>query len=103
MKNINKTAFIVSLLVLIAAFSVLSMTSMPEEFRYTWVGLNPWNGVEGLAFTVRYFLHTSVTVTYYYYGSFAISDLVAALCYFSPDLALRICLEFSVSDNRYFI
>lgn len=87
MKNINKTAFIVSLLVLIAAFSVLSMTSMPEEFRYTWVGLNPWNGVEGLAFTVRYFLHTSV----------------AALCYFSPDLALRICLEFSVSDNRYFI
>lgn len=64
MKNINKTAFIVSLLVLIAAFSVLSMTSMPEEFRYTWVGLNPWNGVEGLAFTVRYFLHTSVAVTY---------------------------------------
>lgn len=64
MKNINKTAFIVSLLVLIAAFSVLSMTSMPEEFRYTWVGLNPWNGVEGLAFTVRYFLHTSVAVPY---------------------------------------
>lgn len=102
MKNINKTAFIVSLLVLIAAFSVLSMTSMPEEFRYTWVGLNPWNGVEGLAFTPL-FLTYQCGGDLYYYGGFAISDLVAALCYFSPDLALRICLEFSVSDNRYFI
>lgn len=60
----NKKAFILSLIVLIVAFGVLSMTSVPKEFRYTWNGMNPWNGVEGLAFTVRYFLHTSVTVTY---------------------------------------
>lgn len=64
MKNLNKIALITSFLVLLVAFSVLSMTSVPQELRYTWKGLNPWNGVEGLAFTIRYFLHASVTLTY---------------------------------------
>lgn len=64
MNRINKIAFFVSLIVLIVAFSLLSMSSMPKEFRYTWIGLNPWNGIEGLAFTVRHFLHTGTTATY---------------------------------------
>lgn len=49
-------------LVVFGCYGILN--TKREEFRYTWVGLNPWNGVEGLAFTVRYFLHTSVAVTY---------------------------------------
>lgn len=64
MARINKPAFFISLLLLVVAFGVLSMTSVPRELRYTWTGINPWNGIEGLAFTVRYFLHTSVTLTY---------------------------------------
>lgn len=64
MNRINKIAFFVSLIVLVVAFSLLSMSSMPKEFRYTWIGLNPRNGIEGLAFTVRYFLHTGTTATY---------------------------------------
>ncbi len=64
MKNIHIPAFILSTVILIAAFSALSATSMPENLRLTWTGLNPWNGVEGLAFTVCYFLHTSIGLTY---------------------------------------
>lgn len=64
MNRIRKIPFFLSLIVLIVAFSALSVSSMPQEFRYTWTGLNPWNGVEGLAFTIRYFLHTGVALTY---------------------------------------
>lgn len=63
MKKINKLALGISLLVLIIACSALSMTSVAENHRFTWDGMNPWNGVEGMAFTVGYFLHTSNTVT----------------------------------------
>ncbi|MCX4291776.1 MAG: hypothetical protein OSJ36_08335 [Odoribacter sp.] len=64
MKNLNKTALIISFLVLLIAFSVLSMISVPKEFRYTLNGMNPWRGIEGLAFTVKHFLHTGTTFTY---------------------------------------
>lgn len=64
MKHINKPALFISLIVLVIAFGILSMTSVPQEYRYTWTGINPWNGIEGLAFTIRYFLHTGVAVTY---------------------------------------
>lgn len=64
MKNINKLALILSLLTLLIACSVLNMSSLPKEYRYTWAGMNPWNGVEGIAFTVSYFLHTGIAATY---------------------------------------
>lgn len=58
MKNIHKIALIVSFIALIALFSLLSMLNYTKEFRYTWQGMNPWNGVEGVVFTVNRFLHT---------------------------------------------
>lgn len=64
MKKINKLALLLSFVVLAVAFGILSMTSMPEELRYSWQGINPWNGVEGVAFTVSYFLHTGNGTTY---------------------------------------
>ncbi len=64
MKNLNKTALIVSFLILLVAFSALGMTSVPQEYRYTLNGMNPWRGIEGLAFTVSYFLHTGTFLTY---------------------------------------
>ena len=55
----------ISLLILIIACSVLSMTSVAEEYRYSWVAMNPWNGVEGIAFTIGYFLKTSNETSLY--------------------------------------
>lgn len=64
MKNLNKVALILSFIVLLVAFSILAMTSVPAEFRYTLTGMNPWRGVEGLAFTINHFVHTGTTFTY---------------------------------------
>lgn len=61
--KINKPALILSLLTLIIACSLLSMTSVGKDYRFTWVAMNPWNGVEGIAYTVKHFLHTSKSVT----------------------------------------
>lgn len=61
--KINKLALILSLLTLLVLCSLLSMTSVSKEYRFTWVVMNPWNGVEGIAYTVKHFLHTSKAVT----------------------------------------
>lgn len=61
--KINKLALILSLLTLLVLCSLLSMTSVSKEYRFTWVVINPWNGVEGIAYTVKHFLHTSKAVT----------------------------------------
>ena len=63
MKHIDKLSLGLSLLTLIIACSLLSMFSVAKEYRFTWVAMNPWNGVEGIAFTVNHFLHTTKTVT----------------------------------------
>lgn len=61
--KINKLALILSLLTLIIACSLLSMFSVGKDYRFTWVVMNPWKGVEGIAYTVGHFLHTSKLVT----------------------------------------
>ena len=63
MKNINIPILIISFIILVIACSLLSMSSVASNYRYTWVAINPWNGVEGIAFTVGYFLHTSKPVS----------------------------------------
>lgn len=63
MKNINKLILIISFLILVLACSALSMSSIASNYRYTWVAMNPWNGVEGIAFSVGYFLHTGKAVS----------------------------------------
>ena len=57
MKNINILILIISFVILVLACSALSMSSVASNYRFTWVAMNPWNGVEGIAFTVGYFLH----------------------------------------------
>ncbi len=64
MKNINKLALILSLLLLTVLFSAISIIALPKAFRYTWVAMNPWNGVEGVMLTIQRFLHTGPTWTY---------------------------------------
>lgn len=63
MKNISKITLIISFLIVVLACSALSMSSVASNYRFTWVAMNPWNGVEGIAFTVGYFLHTDKTVS----------------------------------------
>lgn len=63
MKKINKPALLISFLTLTVACSALSISSVAENLRYSWEGINPWNGVEGIAFTISYFLRTGLTVT----------------------------------------
>ena len=54
MKNKNILILIISFIILLVACSALSMSAVASNYRYTWVAMNPWNGVEGIAFTVGY-------------------------------------------------
>lgn len=63
MKNIHIPILIISFVILVLACSALSMSSVASNYRYTWVAINPWNGVEGIAFTVGYFLRASKEIS----------------------------------------
>lgn len=63
MKNIRLPIVLLSFLILVLACSALSMSAVDSQYRFTWVAMNPWNGVEGIAFTVGYFLHTGKAVS----------------------------------------
>lgn len=64
MKKINRTALLLSFAVLTIACTGLSMSAVGTEHRWTLVAMNPWNGVEGIAFTISYFLRTGGGITY---------------------------------------
>lgn len=63
MKKIHILFLVLSFIILVLACSALSMSAVASNYRYTWVALNPWNGVEGIAFTIGYFLHTGKTTS----------------------------------------
>lgn len=63
MKKINILFLIISFIILVIACSALSMSAVASNYRYTWIAMNPWNGIEGIAFTIGYFLHTGKTVS----------------------------------------
>ena len=63
MKNKNILILIISFIILLVACSALSMSAVASNFRNTWVAMNPWNGVEVIAFSVGYFLHSGKTVS----------------------------------------
>ena len=56
MKNINPYILLLSLLCVAAMCSAISMSAVAENYRWTMVAINPWNGVEGMAFTIGYML-----------------------------------------------
>lgn len=61
MKKQKILILIISFLVLVLACSALSMSAVAREYRFTWVAMNPWNGVEGIALTIGHFFHTKPT------------------------------------------
>ena len=63
MKNIHIPILIISFILLLILCSALSMFSVTSPYRFTWVAMNPWNGVEGIAFTIRHFLHMEQTTS----------------------------------------
>ena len=94
MKNKNILILIISFIILLVACSALSMSAVASNYRYTWVAMNPWNGVEGIAFTVGYFLHTGKTVS-----MLTPRNLVAALRSYSPDLHQIIFIRKSIHHS----
>lgn len=63
MKNIHIPILIISFILLLILCSALSMFSVTSAYRFTWVAMNPWNGVEGIVFTIRHFLHMEQTTS----------------------------------------
>lgn len=61
MKHVHLPILILSFLILVLACSAISMSAVDRAYRFTWTTLNPWNGVEGIAFTLGRFLHTGKT------------------------------------------
>lgn len=64
MRKFNAWAFILSLLVVLVAFSAVSISSVAENDKWALASINPWNGVEGVAFVISYFLRTGLWSTY---------------------------------------
>lgn len=58
MKKFNKLAFILSFMLLTFACSFISISSVAENHRWALESINPWNGIEGVAFVIGYFLRT---------------------------------------------
>ena len=58
MRKINICFLIISFILLVIACSALSMSAVASNDRFTIAAMNPWEGVEGIAFTISYFLHT---------------------------------------------
>ncbi len=54
---------VISFLLLVLICSALSMSSVASNYRFTPAAMNPWNGVEGIAFTIGYFLHTDKSIS----------------------------------------
>lgn len=48
MKKIDKVILILSFIALTVIFSLASLVAAPSLIRYTWRGINPLNGVEGV-------------------------------------------------------
>ena len=46
------------------ALVFIATTGMSGWLKWQTDGMNPWRGIEGVAFTVKHFLHTGTTFTY---------------------------------------
>ena len=63
MKKINISILLSSFILLVLACSALSMSAVMSEYRFTWVAMNPWNGVEGVALTIGHYLHIGKSIS----------------------------------------
>ena len=97
MKNKNILILIISFIILLVACSALSMSAVASNYRYTWVAMNPWNGVEGIAFTVGYAYRQNRQ--YADYNRLTPRNLVAALRSYSPDLHQIIFIRKSIHHS----
>lgn len=64
MKKVNKPVLIVTLGLLVISASAISISSTATNLRCTFDAINPWNGVEAIAFVVSYFLRSGSVATY---------------------------------------
>lgn len=64
MKHIISKLVLLSILIIAISCSVLSFSSVAENYRWTFETLNPLNGVSSIAFVVSYILHTGIIASY---------------------------------------
>ena len=64
MKTINKTSLFLALIILVIAFSIISMIAAPAEMRYSRHGLNPWNTVQAVPLMFKRFFKTDDWIIY---------------------------------------
>lgn len=64
MRKHNILSFSIAFVLVLVAFSAISISSVAENDRWMLASINPWNGVEGVAFVVSYFLRTGLWSTY---------------------------------------
>ncbi len=64
MKNIDKTSLIISLVALVAAFSIISIIAFPTEVRFSWQGINPWNTVRAVPLMFKRFIDIDNRIIY---------------------------------------
>lgn len=64
MRKRNILPFSIALVLVLVAFSALSISSVAENNRWTLASINPWNGVEAVAYVISYFSRTGLWTTY---------------------------------------
>lgn len=64
MKRVNKLSLIISFIAVVAACSAISVSASAENLRWTLESINPWNGIEGLAFVMGYLLNSGGFLAY---------------------------------------
>lgn len=63
-KRTDPLSLVLATIALLLVFSVLSFIAAPPSVRFTWLGLNPWNGVQGVFALVHKYLATADFWTY---------------------------------------
>ena len=63
MKKINILTLTISFLLVVLLCSAMSMSAVADNYRWSLVAMNPWNGVEGMSFTISYFLKTDKNIS----------------------------------------
>lgn len=63
-KHTDPLSLILATIAILLVFSVLSFIAAPPSIRFTWLGLNPWNSVQGVFALVHKYLNTPDFWTY---------------------------------------
>lgn len=64
MKNIDRTSLIISFIILIVVFSIISIIASPTDIRFSLQGINPWNTVRAVPLMFKRFMDVDSWIIY---------------------------------------